>query len=456
MKNFLSIVLIIGLFSCQEENKIDYVIVSGVVENPTADTIFLNAHDYNSSHLIPLNADHSFRDTLRIREGYYSLKQPKVISTEIYLKPGFDLQISLNTEQIQQVSYSGKGSGENNFLAKKNNFGKDIKHSISLQKNNKDRIIILLDSLKGLKNDLLLKYQNTLDKNFEYIESKNIELDQVAIICSMRHLQHGLKGYRLADTFPDLFKNIAANINNEKLLISPSFLPYLKLYFDNLLTKEIKKVGKVEDLYMWYLNSFDREIKNPKIKDETIFFWKKMIFPYIGDPEELDRLISHILSLISDENYKIELREKLEKLRKTKKGAAAPLFELYDYNDDLVKLEDLKGKVVYIDIWATWCGPCKAEIPHLKKLEAHFKGQDISFVSIAYKDKKEKWMKMVEDKNMGGIQLFAPDANIPFFTDFDVSSIPRFILLNKEGKIISPETYRPSYPQIIEFIEAFL
>jgi hypothetical protein len=47
MKNFLSIVLIIGLFSCQEENKIDYVIVSGVVENPTADTIFLNAHDYN-------------------------------------------------------------------------------------------------------------------------------------------------------------------------------------------------------------------------------------------------------------------------------------------------------------------------------------------------------------------------------------------------------------------------
>jgi hypothetical protein len=84
MKNFLSIVLTIGLFSCQEENKIDYVIVSGVVENPTADTIFLNAHDYNSTHLIPLNADHSFSDTLRIREGYYSLKQPKVISTEIY------------------------------------------------------------------------------------------------------------------------------------------------------------------------------------------------------------------------------------------------------------------------------------------------------------------------------------------------------------------------------------
>ena len=46
------------------------------------------------------------------------------------------------------------------------------------------------------------------------------------------------------------------------------------------------------------------------------------------------------------------------------------------------KLEDLRGKYVYIDVWATWCGPCRGEIPYLQKVEEKYKGKNIEFVSI--------------------------------------------------------------------------
>ncbi len=68
-----------------------------------------------------------------------------------------------------------------------------------------------------------------------------------------------------------------------------------------------------------------------------------------------------------------------------------------------MSLSDLKGKYVYIDVWATWCGPCNAEIPHLKKLEEEFEGRNICFVSISCDDSRNAWERFVQVKQLGGI-----------------------------------------------------
>ena len=73
---------------------------------------------------------------------------------------------------------------------------------------------------------------------------------------------------------------------------------------------------------------------------------------------------------------------KAEKAKAKMNGVAAPDFEYVSIDDKKVKLSDFKGKYVYIDVWATWCGPCRAEIPHLKKLEEHFHGKNIEFVIL--------------------------------------------------------------------------
>jgi thiol-disulfide isomerase/thioredoxin len=120
-------------------------------------------------------------------------------------------------------------------------------------------------------------------------------------------------------------------------------------------------------------------------------------------------------------------------------------------------MNDLKGKVVLIDVWATWCAPCKVEIPHLKKMEEEFKGKDVAFVSISVdveKD-KEKWRMMVEKDQLGGTQLYAKGwSEITKY--YDITGIPRFMVFDKEGKIVSPDSPRPSQPELKVMLEETL
>lgn len=139
------------------------------------------------------------------------------------------------------------------------------------------------------------------------------------------------------------------------------------------------------------------------------------------------------------------------------RGTPSPTFINYEnYTGGTSSLNDFKGKYVYIDVWATWCGPCKSEIPYLKELEMDFQGKNIEFVSLSV-DKKtayETWKKMIASKKMGGVQLFADnDFNSEFVKEYAISSIPRFILLDTEGKIIDADVSRPSNPKTKELLK---
>ena len=139
-----------------------------------------------------------------------------------------------------------------------------------------------------------------------------------------------------------------------------------------------------------------------------------------------------------------------------KKGDVSPEFNDYEnYKGGKTSLKDLRGNYVYIDVWATWCGPCKVEIPYLKKLEEKFHKKNIKFVSISVDNKnaKEAWKKMIQEKEMGGIQLFA-NGDQEFTSAYNVTGIPRFILLDTEGKIISANAPRPSSNQINDLLKS--
>jgi len=140
------------------------------------------------------------------------------------------------------------------------------------------------------------------------------------------------------------------------------------------------------------------------------------------------------------------------------KGKQSPVFNNYEnYKGGKTSLSDLKGKYVYLDIWATWCKPCKDEIPALKILEQDFHNNNIEFVSISV-DKPEAydtWRNMVKDMDLKGIQLFS-DYNFDseFITQYGINAIPRFILLDPEGNIVDADADRPSNPKLIElFVE---
>ena len=147
-----------------------------------------------------------------------------------------------------------------------------------------------------------------------------------------------------------------------------------------------------------------------------------------------------------------------ENVMRFAKGKPSPTFINYENSKGgTTSLVDLKGKYVYIDVWATWCAPCKAEIPHLKALEKEFEGKNIEFVSISVDrpEAHETWVQMVKNESLGGVQLFA-DNNFEseFILEFGISSIPRFILLDPQGNIVDSDAERPSNPKLKElFLE---
>ncbi|WP_369047742.1 TlpA family protein disulfide reductase [Tenacibaculum sp. UWU-22] len=160
-------------------------------------------------------------------------------------------------------------------------------------------------------------------------------------------------------------------------------------------------------------------------------------------------------------NYDVQHESAMKRvsaLEKLAKGNISPSFVDYEnFKGGKTSLSDLKGKYVYIDVWATWCGPCVREIPALKALENQYHGKNIEFVSIStdkntrnggsWEKAHDKWKKFVADKQLSGIQLWS-GKDYSFQQAYQINSIPRFILIDPQGKIVDKNAPRPSSPEI--------
>lgn len=122
----------------------------------------------------------------------------------------------------------------------------------------------------------------------------------------------------------------------------------------------------------------------------------------------------------------------------------APKFEFASIDGQNVSIDNLKGKVLYIDIWATWCRPCLQQLPAMKELEEKYRDTDVQFVSISVDSERDKgkWEKMVHGQEMKGVQLFAGSSQ-EFSRDYKITTIPRFVIIGKDGELLNFDAPRP-------------
>ena len=310
---------------------------------------------------------------------------------------------------------------------------------------NENEFLKLADSIKNQKMNFL--------KTFSPIDSSFLDYETFAIEFKNARLKERYKNWRgwylkdksfqLSADFPDPYKSI--NISNEKLLGYPSYLNAIKFSIEY----KIKNDGINLEL-LSFLKFVENNIDSQKITDELAYSEVKSILEGSSNISDLE--YSKFMSIVKNEKIRNELKEAYKIVRKNPKGKISPQFEFYDINNKQITLESLKGKLVYIDIWATWCFPCIREIPALKKIEEDFKNKNIYFVSMCLKDSKENFEKMVKEKKLGGIQLFAPNPSNSFFKEYNLKTIPRYILLDKEGKIIDAYASKPSTSNLREQI----
>ncbi len=123
----------------------------------------------------------------------------------------------------------------------------------------------------------------------------------------------------------------------------------------------------------------------------------------------------------------------------------APDFTLMDLEGNQVSLSQFKGKVIYLEMWATWCGPCLEQIPHAEELHKQFKDNpEVVFINVSIDRDTVRWKKKIEDKSMTGIHLLSPGGyESDLKGKYDLTSIPRCILIDKQGIIVEYYAKRP-------------
>lgn len=203
--------------------------------------------------------------------------------------------------------------------------------------------------------------------------------------------------------------------------------------------------------YVRMLDVAQNKISDPETQEKVVMDLMENYFNVCDS--DLEAVYQKALPMIKDAKKKEWVDHMYNANKKLIPGADAIDCQLEDINGKTIQLSDLYGKVLYLDIWATWCGPCCEEIPYMEKLAQHFKGDNrIVPISISVDRKKKDWSAKLKADKPEWSQYLCPD-----FTDlYGIAGIPCFILIDTKGKIITTKAPRPSDPECINFISKYL
>ncbi len=206
---------------------------------------------------------------------------------------------------------------------------------------------------------------------------------------------------------------------------------------------------------MDYLNSIDRTVSDKKQKEELIESFVGRVID--ADELDVDKFWTRACQLC-DKSALAKYQYIVDSKKNTQTGMKCPDAAFKDAEGKTHHLSDFFGKVLYIDLWATWCGPCCMEIPYMEKMVEHYKNNDkIQFISISVDRDRDAWLKKIKKDNPAWPQFNADQEEyVTIAKQWGVSGIPRFIIINADGTINNANAFRPSSDDFIKDIDAIL
>ena len=384
--------------------------------------------------VIPVNSDGTFNIEFPIEKpGYYSIRR-----NPLYLTPGDEMKIDI--KEIPELStFEGKGAEVNRYLSTRFypkggsylNAGK-----YSFPDFNKTKRAI--DSIMTKRRAELVALKCTPEFR---------ELEEVRIKADMLQSIYYYPAYNGRNMFPaNCTKEEATKIRSDffqgqKEVVEPvlrelassdayvdiEVVRYALLLYSDLKLFDFKLSDRLEELQEAYYTA--AKLNNKEI---TPVLYKE---------------VNDYISTMKYGDFREALSFRLERRAKLMEGRPAPDIELSDIQGNKTKLSDYKGNVLYVDFWATWCAPCRAETPFFNALSEKY--PNIRFIAVSIDEKRALWENEVKGGNHGRvIELLSDDNELR--AKWDVIGIPRFLLIDENFNIINSSAPRPSEKASIE------
>lgn len=206
--------------------------------------------------------------------------------------------------------------------------------------------------------------------------------------------------------------------------------------------------GTMEERLSYLYDNYNQEVVCKKVADQIVESYVRR-FDYSGD---FEKGLSDLQAMVEKYALSSKYIENFTKRRASAKGTPFPQgITLVDVDGKPVDFSIFKGSYVYIDLWASWCGPCCKEVPHLQKLEKEIQNPNVKFVSISIDKNEKAWRAKMKMLNMHGHQFLNQDNSLA--EALNVRGIPFFMIYDKEGKLYMSNAPRPSHPQLKNLLE---
>lgn len=372
-------------------------------------------------------------------EGLYALGSGNALSQQglfrFYFKGNDDLHIRLTQSDYE---LTGKNTAENEALYTWDKQSKSF-HDKGTTPGGMSTYVDFFPEVEEFKGKLdgIKKSVKTGNPNFDKFFPEIVDYDFAYYAISYLYMP------RTAHPSKEEMSDFYTQFNADRFL-SPELLkfPYGDRFMSNMIYRKLDLSTKP---------TFDQQVAaiGPDVLKGQYVLQRLESARSYSDFQEMNEAYKKYFTLPEQ----VDRAKAVEaKLVETKTGLPAFQFGYPDITGKKTTLADLKGKVVLVDMWATWCGPCRGEEPHWEKLNEEFKGKPVAFVGVSVDQDKPKWEAYVNEKKLKGIQLHAGSDN-ELSNAYKVNSIPRYILIDKQGNLISADSPRPSDPKLKALLE---
>jgi len=305
-----------------------------------------------------------------------------------------------------------------------------------------------LDSIKIKKNNLYEEKIKWLDSIYKkgLISKKNYNYKRTNIFYSLNRTDEKIKEIIKGNndlhigSYCLMLKDfISNNIKNKVISVSNGNVINSKESFDYVISNDTLFTQKAKDFLMHtYLKSIATDFSIEDFKSRFNIFSnitsnKELIAEikdeFLLDYSEINEMKNDVF-LIDKNKRKITLKEFIKKN---------------------------KNKYIYIDFWASWCSPCREELPFSRKIIDEYKDDEILFVFISIDKNFKKWKKATENEKIDKYSFLAINyPNAKFYRDLELKTIPRYLLFNKQGKIIHTNLPKPSSLDLKKVLNKYL